>query len=43
MQDFIKRAVEKLNNGENEGCDTPVSKPGNDGEPHSAQQSSPAQ
>jgi len=40
MQDFIKRAVEKLNSGQNEGCDTPLSKPANDGEPHSAEQSS---
>jgi hypothetical protein len=40
MQDFIKRAVEKLNSGQNEGCDTPLSKPANDSEPHSAQQSS---
>ena len=40
MQDFIKRAVEKLNSGQNEGCDTPFSKPANDDEPHSAQQSS---
>jgi hypothetical protein len=40
MQDFIKRAVEKLNSGQDEGCDTPLSKPANDGEPHSAEQSS---
>jgi len=40
MQDFIKRAVEKLNSGQNEGCDTPLSKPGNDSEPLSAEQSS---
>ena len=40
MQDFIKRAVEKLNSGQNEGCDTPLSKPANDSEPHSAEQSS---
>jgi hypothetical protein len=40
MQDFIKRAVKKLNSGQNEGCDTPLSKPANDGEPHSAEQSS---
>jgi len=40
MQDFIERAVEKLNSGQNEGCDTPFSKPANDDEPHSAQQSS---
>src|SRR5215470_5161997 len=26
MQDFIKRAVEKLNSGQNEGCDAPLSK-----------------
>lgn len=43
MQDFIKRAVEKLNSGQNEGCDTPLSKPANDGEPHSAEQSSRGQ
>jgi hypothetical protein len=40
MQDFIKRAVEKLTAGQNEGCDTPLSKPANDGESHSADQSS---
>jgi len=40
MQDFIKRAVEKLNGGQNEGCDTPLSKPANDSEPHSTEQSS---
>jgi len=40
MQDFIKRAVEKLNSGQNEGCDTPLSKPANDSEPHSTEQSS---
>jgi hypothetical protein len=40
MQDFIKRAVEKLNGGQNEGCDTQLSKPANDSEPHSAEQSS---
>jgi hypothetical protein len=43
MQDFIKRAVEKLNSGQNEGCDSPLSKPANDGERHSAEQSSRAQ
>jgi hypothetical protein len=43
MQDFIKRAVEKLNDGENEGCEMPLSKSAKDGEPHSAEQSSPAQ
>jgi len=43
MQEFIKRAVEKLNSGQNEGCDTPLSKPANDGEPHSVEQSSRAQ
>jgi hypothetical protein len=40
MQDFIKRAIEKLNSGQNEGCDTPLSKPANDSEQHSAEQSS---
>ena len=40
MQDFIKRAVEKLNSGQNEGCDALLSKPANDGEPRSAEQSS---
>jgi hypothetical protein len=40
MQDFIKRAVEKLNSGQNEGCDTPLSKPASDSEPHSTEQSS---
>jgi hypothetical protein len=43
MQDFIKRAVEKLNDGENEGCEMPLPKSAKDGEPHSAEQSSPAQ
>ena len=42
-EDFIKRAVEKLNSGQNEGCDTPLSKPANDGEPHLVEQSSRAQ
>ena len=40
MQDFINHAVEKLSSGQNEGCDTPLSKPANDSEPHSAEQSS---
>jgi hypothetical protein len=43
MQDFIKRAVEYLNSGQNEGCDMPLSKSAKDGEPHSAEQSSRAQ
>src|SRR5262249_26630489 len=40
MQDFITRAVEKLDSGQNQGCDTPLSKAANDGEPRSAEQSS---
>ena len=40
MQDFIKRAIEKLNSGQSEGCDTPLSKPANDSEQNSAEQSS---
>ncbi len=42
MQDFIKRAVEKLDSGENEGCATPLSKPAKDGDTQSAEQSSHA-
>ena len=40
MRDFNKRAVEKLNSGQNEGCDTPLSKTANDGELHSVERSS---
>ena len=40
MGDFNKRAVEKLNSGQNEGCDTPLSKTANDGELHSVERSS---
>jgi hypothetical protein len=43
MQDFIKHAAEVLDSGTNEGCDTPLSKPADDGESHSAEQSSHAQ
>ncbi|MGC2077701.1 MAG: hypothetical protein WA728_17060 [Xanthobacteraceae bacterium] len=43
MQDFIRRAVERLKNGTNEGCDTPLSKPADNGEKHSAEQSSHSQ
>jgi len=39
MQDFVRRAVEMLDSSQNAGCDTPLSKPANDSEPHSAEQS----
>ncbi len=39
MQDFVRRAVDELDRGQNAGCDTPLSKPANDGDTRSAEQS----
>ena len=43
MQDFVRRAVEMLDSGQNEGCDTPLSQSPKDGDAHSAEQSSHVQ
>jgi hypothetical protein len=39
MQDFVRRAVDELDRGENAGCDTPLSNSANDGDAQSAEQS----
>ena len=39
MRDFVRRAVDELNGGQNAGCDTPLSQRANDGDAHSAKES----
>jgi hypothetical protein len=37
MQDFVRRVVNELDSGQNEGCDTPLSRSANDGDAHSVE------